>query len=427
MRQSLCSPQRTALSTPHSLHELQILYVTALSAFALSAGIVRANILPLLLRLAKTTNNDLKKETVRNWSHLAYFSINVGATVSTIGSLGLLLKTHGTYWGYFLIANFALLAIFIALLVILANQSEFKRHQFSSTRLQHSVLSKENFLIWRRPDVSTQERNFSSSGEYRQAMDQTSVWNVLIVGLSLIVYGMASSQIINSFSEQSHHLNIYETPSVRLTVNSTIYCNDTTGTLSASYKIPPSFSTIFNAVAILVFVPVVWRLAKIKKFKSPRIRIGLGYVFALVCMLSSVGIEVGRRCLNIEIDFAFVCTKFSSKHFLQVVPYSDLTVLWQCLEMILLGLSEAFSGAASMEFFFSIATERIWCITFGIYNFVNGFGSLAGLGITSATNHLVYDKSFVQAHFHFVSLSAIMIIGIVYLKIFRKTCSSSRN
>lgn len=124
--------------------------------------------------------------------------------------------------------------------------------------------------------------------------------------------------------------------------------------LSHGFKIPPASLTAIPLTIMLISVPLYDRITALNTSKlsiAPLKRIGVGLVLASVSMAVAALVEVKRKQAAMD--------------------GTELTVFWLGWQYLLLGVSDMFTLAGMLEFFYSeapdtmksISTSLSWCST----------------------------------------------------------------
>lgn len=122
----------------------------------------------------------------------------------------------------------------------------------------------------------------------------------------------------------------------------------------------PGSWAMWNNIGILAIVPVVdfvvypW-IGKMQGTAGPTPlqRIGTGYVFVILCMISAAIVEIVRRGRPL-MKLNSVCVEATTEKFV-----SDMSLWWQLPQYFLLGVAEVFSSIAAYDLFYSEVPDNM--------------------------------------------------------------------
>jgi len=139
-----------------------------------------------------------------------------------------------------------------------------------------------------------------------------------------------------------------------------------------SFEIPIASLSLFDTVAILVLVPLmdrcVFPILRKKGLKLTMLqRIGIGFVFASCAMIVAGILEI-MRCKAPTLSNQ--PSKCNSS-----ILVTNINVLWQIPQYVLIGISEVFASITGLEFFYSQAPGYMRSVLMALFLLTTGLGS----------------------------------------------------
>lgn len=250
-----------------------------------------------------------------------------------------------------------------------------------------------------------------------------------------------------------------------------------------SFQLPISAMNIFNNVTILMLVPLfeqyLYPAIKARGYNfSMLVKIGLGFIFAIIAMVMAALIELYREqnvpangyyedesarnnispCRNIDnynpykyqdwyagteddkptncwqVD-SDVCNNIPAGDPLPLacidcdyIPQmSNIHIFWQIPQFVLIGISEIFASITSLEFFYSQAPHSMRSVSQALNLFTNALGSWLTIPLTLLVNAnpndpwIASDVNDGHLDYYFYLLAGLMLLGLaVFIYIARK-------
>jgi solute carrier family 15 (peptide/histidine transporter), member 3/4 len=189
--------------------------------------------------------------------------------------------------------------------------------------------------------------------------------------------------------------------------------------------------TVLDSISVIIFVIIydmllVPGLKKIGHPISPLVRIGVGYVIAIVSMLVAGCIEIAR--LNVAADEGLTDVEpvFSDP---STIP--SMSVWWQVPQYCLVAISEVFSLIGTMELFYQQAPDAMRSCSAALQLLCVGIGSYVAAALVAIVQAITTSggkpgwiaDNLNQGHldYFFFTLAVIMaLVGILYIFIARR-------
>ncbi|CAN0333527.1 solute carrier family 15 member 4-like [Lampetra fluviatilis] len=336
---------------------------------ALGVASVKANI----TSFGADQIRDRGAETLQRYFNLFYWCINVGAIVS-LGLIGYIQQNVSFLIGY----NMAIGALCLSLLIFVACSPKYITTQPHPSAVPYicKLMCLSCFSRRRRrsSDVHRDQRNNSIEDVPDVSEnDVKSLGRIILVFTAMIPYWMVYFQMQTTYQLQSLHLQI---PKIFNTTSSG-NCSS-----SPSHVFPTAWFTLFDALLLLVLIPVadrvvfVW-LARRGFRPAPVLRMAVGMIFSLSSAVAAGLLESERLNRVYRREVVTQCIGHSE------YEAASLTVWWQLPQFLLVGLSELLTSIGGLEFAYSAAPKHMQSAVMGLFFFFSGIGSFMGSGLLS--------------------------------------------
>lgn len=144
--------------------------------------------------------------------------------------------------------------------------------------------------------------------------------------------------------------------------------------ISDDFNFPIATLNDADIIIILIMVPIMDRFIYpfcngtrgCYTFSMLR-KIGIGYFILAIAMIVSGFVEIWRKSV-VQMEIASTCD--------ERIFISDISVLWQIPQYLLVGTSEVFASITSLEFFSGQAPDSMKSIVYALNLLVTGIGFL---------------------------------------------------
>ena len=401
----------TAASRQHGteLGYLKALYVVGLTIVVLCASAVRATLLPYMLE--QLGDGSESRSVIAGVIAASYTSVNIGAFAAGVGG-GYLWQQAGicrksNYTGFFWTYLLAVSCLVVAVLVLIIWRKQYRSHTVQRTaeytpsfrdilatgcgcyRSDPEPLYYDHKEL---PIKTKEEETKDRLDEHRKRL------GVLVPVLStLILYYTVQGQLVDGFKDQTVHMNFFYDQQNGTILNKSNnllsnYC--TVNSTNNEYLIPPTVLNGFDALVIILTIPVVWwfipsMYVRWGQYELTMLdRISIGMILTMLGCIATVGVEVSRIHAA---QLNYICLKMDQTAF--IIVYSTLSPFTQIPQHLLVGIGEGFTGIAAREFVLSRAPREFRCTAYGLIYLANGLALYLGGLLLFVMKHLHYYYS----------------------------------
>ncbi|RHY28002.1 hypothetical protein DYB32_006335 [Aphanomyces invadans] len=184
-----------------------------------------------------------------------------------------------------------------------------------------------------------------------------------------------------------------------------------------STQISSAMLSMFDAIVILVFVPVfnsvVYPVVEACGIQLTLLRkMGIGFVIAMACMLTAGYVEVWRKDAGVLAHVNSNCAR-AGEH----LPVSTLSVWWQTPQYLLIGIGEILVNIPSYDLFYSEVPESMRSVCQALNLLTTTLGALVAGGTNSIFSFWITsdlnDGQLERVFYVFAALVVVNLVGFI--------------
>ncbi|CAH1794597.1 unnamed protein product [Owenia fusiformis] len=336
-------------------------YIIGLILIAIGTGGIKANVSPFGVQQLE----DMGPQAVQSFFNWFYWFINVGSAIA-YAAVAYIQQNIAFDIGYLIPA----LSMVLATIIVLV-----PRNKYTHTAPEGSALARVIEIIWaalkRKKHSIMQHDSFldyaleSNGGRYSaiEIEGVKSLGRMIPVFLTLILYWTIYNQMQTTFLLQGERMDL------RL----------------GSFIFPAASLSLFNTIIIIILVPIVDRffyplLERCGRKITLLQRIGIGLLLAPCSVFVAGFLEIARK--DELANSGGIEQNVGGK----IYNASNLNIMLQVPQFVLVGTSEVFAAISAYEFAYSQAPVSLQGVVMGVNLATTGLGSYVGTLLVNIVN-----------------------------------------
>jgi len=184
--------------------------------------------------------------------------------------------------------------------------------------------------------------------------------------------------------------------------------------MNGGFEFPIAALNVANTLVIIILIPIMDRFvypcihSGCCRFSMLK-KVGVGYFILALAMIVAAVIEIARKS-STTLSIVSTCDS--------AVYISDLSVLWQIPQYVLVGVSEIFASIVSLEFFSGQAPQSMKSVVYSINLMMMGIGMVLSTLLVVIVD--VWKPEWIPddldngyLEYYFFLIAALMIVGLV--------------
>ncbi|XP_046859137.1 solute carrier family 15 member 4-like [Xenia sp. Carnegie-2017] len=332
-------------------------YLIGLILVSIGTGGIKSNVSPF----GAEQLSSLGPSAIQAFFNWFYWIINFGAMLA-LAVASYVQQDISYFFGYLIPVVTLLLSI---LVFLLGRKRYIIRPPTGSVLTTTFKIVREAIKRSLRPSLSSSFVNhwldrakmcFGGSYSSWEVEDVKTVYRLLPIFASFIVYWMVFSQISSTMVFQAKYMDIK----------------------LGQFEIPIAYLFLVNTVSVLLIIPVMDKvvyplLGYFNIHLSQLQRIGIGMLIATASMACAGGIEVYRK------DHCCIPQERHGED--KPLNVSDASIFYQVPQYFLIGLSEVFSSISGLELAFTEAPKSLQGVVMGVFLLSTGMSSIFGTAL----------------------------------------------